>query len=179
MEAHENCQHTATDDMLAEISGEEWVIEMADGSTSAPGASKALTLGSADSLPEKASRQAEELANLTPAERIAKLFDAMPGQKAVLFGIVDYCREPRSPEALDSFTAELQKTNVSVFTPVLLRQHLESAGALAYEEPDGDAATAQDAGGAAGDAAGGAAAGEAADGGFGAEGGTDAAAGIG
>ncbi|MDR0500234.1 MAG: hypothetical protein LBG97_03170 [Coriobacteriales bacterium] len=67
---------------------------------------------------------------------LRNLIDGMPGQRAVLLGIINYCREPKSPEDVDAQTEKLQKANTSVYTPVLLRQHLEAAGALQYISND-------------------------------------------
>ncbi|MDR3316121.1 MAG: hypothetical protein LBS98_06570 [Coriobacteriales bacterium] len=71
---------------------------------------------------------------LSPEESIQKLLESLPAQRKVLLAIVDFCREERSPGEVDEVTLELQKTNKSVYTPVLLRQMLEEAGALVYNE---------------------------------------------
>ncbi|MDR1422425.1 MAG: hypothetical protein LBI64_06135 [Coriobacteriales bacterium] len=71
-----------------------------------------------------------------PEERIADLLASLPNQKDLLLKIIGYCREARSPGEVDAFTVELQKTNKSVYTPVILRKLLEDSGALVYEEPE-------------------------------------------
>jgi hypothetical protein len=70
-------------------------------------------------------------------ERIRALIAVMPGQRRVLTGIIDYCREPRTPAEVDEHTAGLQQANVSIYTPVLLRQHLQKAGAIVYLQASG------------------------------------------
>jgi hypothetical protein len=71
---------------------------------------------------------------LTPEERIAALIKGMPGRKKILLGIIEYCREPRSPGEVDAYTEELQEHNYSVYTPIILRKLLEEAGAIEYLE---------------------------------------------
>jgi hypothetical protein len=73
-----------------------------------------------------------------PEKRIADLLASLSAQKKVLLGIMGFCREPQSPRAVDEFTLDLQKTNRSVYTPVILRKLLEEAGALSYEQADGE-----------------------------------------
>jgi hypothetical protein len=72
----------------------------------------------------------------SPEECIADLLSSLPAQKAVLLGIIGYCREARGPADVDAFTLELQKTNRSVYTPVVLRKLLEDNGALVYVEAE-------------------------------------------
>jgi hypothetical protein len=76
----------------------------------------------------------------SPEERIRGLLDSIPAQRKVMLGIIDFCREPRPYAEVDDLTLELQKAHVSVYTPTILRQHMEEAGALAYVEQEGDAA---------------------------------------
>jgi hypothetical protein len=71
---------------------------------------------------------------LTPVEKIRKLLVQMAPRRKVLIGIIDFCREPQSPSAVDELTDSLQSVNSSVFTPVTLRQLLEEAEALEYLE---------------------------------------------
>lgn len=70
------------------------------------------------------------------AQRIAKLLDEMPGQRRVLMGIVEFCREARTAKEVDARVTELKSHAFSVYEPVTLRELLESAGALAYEGED-------------------------------------------
>jgi hypothetical protein len=71
---------------------------------------------------------------LPPEERTRELIKKMPGRRKVLLGIMEFCRKPQSPTAVDEFTDGLQKSNYSVYTPVVLRHLLEEAGALEYLE---------------------------------------------
>jgi hypothetical protein len=71
---------------------------------------------------------------LTPVEKIRKLLVQMAPRRKVLLGIIDFCRDPQSPSAVDEFTDNLQSINSSVFSPVTLRQLLEQAEALEYLE---------------------------------------------
>ncbi|MDR1183303.1 MAG: hypothetical protein LBK67_00730 [Coriobacteriales bacterium] len=96
---------------------------------------------------------------LSSEERIHRLLDSIPAQRKVMLGIIDFCREPRLHAEVDDFTLELQKAHVSVYTPIILRQHMEEAGALTYVEEgnaakgtkdvDDDASTVKDAAGSA------------------------------
>ena len=103
-----------------------------------------------------------------PRQRIYELLGQMPGQKRVLLAIVDYCREEKTGEEMDGFTAKLQENAYSVYTPVILRELLEKAGAIRYvvEGEDGTGGQGAEAEGAAedGEAAPEAAASEAASG---------------
>jgi hypothetical protein len=76
----------------------------------------------------------EDTPELAPEERIQHLLDSIPAQRKVMLGIIDFCRSPRSPAAVDAFTNELQRLSPSIYTPVILRQHLQAAGALDYLE---------------------------------------------
>jgi hypothetical protein len=77
---------------------------------------------------------------LSCEERIQRLLDSIPAQRKVMLGIIDFCREPRPYAEVDDFTLELQKAHVSLYTPIVLRQHMETAGALVYVEQRGDGA---------------------------------------
>ncbi|MBQ3283964.1 MAG: hypothetical protein IJH42_08995, partial [Atopobiaceae bacterium] len=80
--------------------------------------------------PQKSGEQA-------PApERIEKLLKSMPGQKRLLLRLIDHCREAKNGEQMDEYTLELQKYCSSVYTPVVLRELLQEAGAIDYLEPD-------------------------------------------
>jgi hypothetical protein len=74
---------------------------------------------------------------LSPEERIIRVLASIPAQRKVMLAIIDYCHEPRTPAEVDALTNDLHKTSPSIYTPVLLRQHLQEAGALDYleEEP--------------------------------------------
>jgi hypothetical protein len=63
-----------------------------------------------------------------------------------MLGIIDFCREPRPHAEVDDLTLELQKAHVSLYTPIVLRQHMEEAGALVYVEQEEDATAADGAG---------------------------------
>lgn len=74
----------------------------------------------------------------TPEEKITLLFEKMPGRKKVLLEIINFCREPQPVSAVDDKVNVLQEHNFSVYTPVVLRQLLEEAGALEYLEVEQD-----------------------------------------
>lgn len=63
------------------------------------------------------------------------LLEEVQGLKPVFVGIVDYCREPKSPVEVDSRYEELTEFNQCVFSPVRVRAMLEEVGALRYDEP--------------------------------------------
>jgi hypothetical protein len=86
--------------------------------------------------PSETDEVAEKEPVLTPEERVRHLLDSIPAQRKVMLSIIDFCRSPRSPVAVDELTAELQRLSPSIYTAVLLRQHLQNAGALEYLEPD-------------------------------------------
>ncbi|MDR1422392.1 MAG: hypothetical protein LBI64_05970 [Coriobacteriales bacterium] len=65
-------------------------------------------------------------------EHLDRLFEIMPGQKPVLLGIIDFCREPQSATAVDAKTLELKEHRYSIYTPVGIRELLEKIGALVY-----------------------------------------------
>lgn len=75
---------------------------------------------------------------LSPEERIARLLEEMPGQKRLLLRLVDYCREAKSGEDMDAFTFGLKENCYSVYSPVVLRELLEEAGAIEYLPADGE-----------------------------------------
>lgn len=69
---------------------------------------------------------------LSAAERIDKLLASMPGQRRLLLKVIGFAREERSVEEMDAFiNAEKEYCN-SVYSPVVLRELLEQAGALRY-----------------------------------------------
>lgn len=68
-----------------------------------------------------------------PRQRIYELLGQMPGQKRVLLAVIDFCREEKTGEEMDAFTEKLQENAYSVYTPVILRELLEKAGAIRYE----------------------------------------------
>lgn len=69
---------------------------------------------------------------LPPEERIAKLFEEAPGQKRLLLRLIDHCREAKTGEEMDVYTRSLQENCFSVYSPVILRELLEEAGAIEY-----------------------------------------------
>lgn len=77
-------------------------------------------------------RPQEEAPALPPEERIAKLLEEVPGQKRLMLRLVDYCREPKTGVEMDAYTEELQEHCYSVYSPVVLRELLEGAGAIEY-----------------------------------------------
>lgn len=97
-------------------------------------------------LPKAADKPA-----LPPEERIANLLKEMPGQKKLLLRLIDRCREPKTGEEMDEYTLELQRHCYSVYSPVILRELLEEAGAIEYipmedgGEGEGEGAEAADA----------------------------------
>jgi hypothetical protein len=86
---------------------------------------------------------------LSCEERIRRLLDSIPAQRRVMLEIIDFCRKPRPHAEVDDFTLELQKAHVSLYTPIVLRQHMEKAGALVYVEQRGEDAGGTDGVGAA------------------------------
>jgi hypothetical protein len=80
---------------------------------------------------------------LPPEERIAHLFEEAPGQKRLLLRLIDHCREAKTGEEMDAYTLELQENCFSVYSPVILRELLEEAGAIEYvvtgeQTPEGE-----------------------------------------
>lgn len=64
-----------------------------------------------------------------------KLLEEVQGLKPVFVGIVDFCREPKSPSEVDARYEELTEFNQCVFSSVRVRAMLEEVGALRYDEP--------------------------------------------
>ncbi|NTU89676.1 MAG: hypothetical protein HGA54_07205 [Actinobacteria bacterium] len=61
-----------------------------------------------------------------------QLIIGLPGRRKVLLSFIDFCREPKLVSECDGKIDELQAHNHSVYTPVVLRQMLELAGAIEY-----------------------------------------------
>jgi hypothetical protein len=76
--------------------------------------------------------------DLPPSERISSLFASMPSLEPVLFGIIEFCREPRSGGSVNERTADLTLHRYSIYSSVTLRKLLEQAGALEYLAPSPD-----------------------------------------
>lgn len=72
--------------------------------------------------------------------RVIELFSAMPGNQKVFFDMLDACREPKTPAALDELMQDILATNRSVFRPVELRHAMEEHGALRYIPSPGEKA---------------------------------------
>lgn len=77
----------------------------------------------------------EQESELLVSERLAALVVGLPGQKEILYGIIDFCRTPQSPTSVDQKTLEMQTVKKSVYSPVVLRKLLEESGALMYLQP--------------------------------------------
>jgi hypothetical protein len=79
----------------------------------------------------------EDIADLqTPKERFIDLLGAMRAQRAILLGLIDFCRIPRSAEAVDEYLHELTQYQYCVYDGVELRRLLQEAEALLYQEPE-------------------------------------------
>jgi hypothetical protein len=73
-----------------------------------------------------------------PRQRIEELLSEMPGQRRVLLKLIDYCREPKTGAEMDKRAEELARYNFTVFSPVVMRELLERAGAIVYIKPETD-----------------------------------------
>lgn len=82
-----------------------------------------------DPLPPKEDKPKPEL---PAAERINNLFESMPSQKRLLLSLIAYCEEEKSGEQMDAYTLDLKENCYSVYSPVVLRELLEEAGAIRY-----------------------------------------------
>ncbi|MDR0515214.1 MAG: hypothetical protein LBG81_08675 [Coriobacteriaceae bacterium] len=113
------CPDSAYGQSQAEYGDENWVPEFAG-------------------TVEKPSPQPQKMPEpkLPAPQRIAALIEGLPGQKEVLFGIIDFCRTPQSPLDVDERTALIRANRRSVYSPVVLRKLLEEAGALEYQEAE-------------------------------------------
>ena len=81
----------------------------------------------------------DEPEDMRPApERIASLFDEMPGRRDVLLALLDSCQVRRSDEGVSDIVADVQRENRSVFSAITLCRMLEKAGALAHVREDGE-----------------------------------------
>lgn len=67
-----------------------------------------------------------------PHERIEEMFEKMRSHKRVFLQLIDYCREPKSASDMDARTEELTAHAFSVYSPVVIRELLEGAGAIEY-----------------------------------------------
>lgn len=75
----------------------------------------------------------EELADALHARaRLEELFSNVPGNQKVFMDTMELCREPQTPEQLDSFMGEILVANRSVYSPVDLRTAMQNHGALEY-----------------------------------------------
>lgn len=74
----------------------------------------------------------QEKPQLPAEERIAQLLEHMPSQKRLLLRLVAFCKEQKSGEEMDAYTEELKQNCYSVYTPVVMRELLEEAGAIEY-----------------------------------------------
>lgn len=73
---------------------------------------------------------------LTPAEKIANLFEEMRPQKRQLLAIMDFCREEHTAEEIDQMLEPFMEHRRSVYNGVALRSLLVKAGALEYHAND-------------------------------------------
>lgn len=71
-----------------------------------------------------------------PEQAIPELFEKMPFQKQALLAIIDFCREERYADDVDEVLVEYLRNRRSVYSPVVMRDLLLRAGALAYVESD-------------------------------------------
>ena len=67
---------------------------------------------------------------LPAEERTASLFENMPTRKLVLFGILEFCKEPRQVSEVNEHIDLLQRSSMSVFTAADLTHLLEQAGSI-------------------------------------------------
>lgn len=82
-------------------------------------------------------RGEDEAADERPADvRIRELLDQMPGQRRLLLKLIAFCREAKTGEEMDAYTKKLQEYCYSVYSPVILRELLENAGAIVYLPDD-------------------------------------------
>ena len=81
----------------------------------------------------------DEPVDTRPArERIASLFDEMPGRRDVLLAILDSCRQRREDGEISALVANAQRENRSVFAAITLCRMLEKAGALSHVRENGE-----------------------------------------
>lgn len=81
----------------------------------------------------------DEPVDTRPApERIASLFDEMPGRRDVLLAILDSCRQRREDGEISALVADAQRENRSVFAAITLCRMLEKAGALSHVRENGE-----------------------------------------
>jgi hypothetical protein len=92
--------------------------------------------------PEVLKRQVSEPKSDTrsPKERISDLIDSMKPHKDILFGLIDFCKQPQTAEAVDERLAELTRFHYCVYDGVELRRLLQEAGGLEYLEAAADEA---------------------------------------
>ena len=87
----------------------------------------------------------DELADERDArQKIEDLLRAMRPQRAVLLGIISFCRQPRLAEEVDQRIAELCQHLYMVYDGVELRRLLQESEGLEYLEPEQPPAVAAD-----------------------------------
>lgn len=74
--------------------------------------------------------------DIDPEFAIPKLFERMKPQRKILLALIDYCREDRYSDDIDSMLHPLMANRKSVYAPATLRELLERNGALKYTEAD-------------------------------------------
>lgn len=79
-----------------------------------------------------------------PRVRIEELLRQAPGQRRLLLKLIDFCREEKTGAEMDARTLELKEHNFSVYSPVVLRELLEKAGAIEYEPSEDELAAMED-----------------------------------
>lgn len=68
-------------------------------------------------------------------ERIEKLLAEVHGMKRLYLKVIAHCREPKSVEDMDEFITGLKEQFNCIFSPVVIRELLEEAGAIEYVAP--------------------------------------------
>ena len=79
-----------------------------------------------------------DIPQLPAEERIAQLLDRMPGQKRLLLRLIAFCQEQKSGVEMDEYTETLKQDCYSVYSPVVMRELLEQAGAIEYVPAEGE-----------------------------------------
>ena len=65
-------------------------------------------------------------------ERIEELLQKMSSQKRLFLRLIAFCEEEKSAEEMDEYTEQLKQNCYSVYSPVIMRELLEEAGAIRY-----------------------------------------------
>ncbi len=69
---------------------------------------------------------------LPAEERFANLLAEMPGTKRLLLKVVDFCRTEKTVPEMDDYINSLKEYSYNVYSPVIIRELLQEAGAIDY-----------------------------------------------